>query len=873
MRNTIIITVLLFVAIIGASIYYFANLDGDKKETLRPLTFLPKETFLITTFQNNATTDNIFKDFEIFGALVGRQEFEQWQTLKAKLLRHAAMQPYVNDVDLYVSFHPEKDAITSLFTIPTSARIDTSAIRSFLDNAASTYTITQKDTLEHRIYSLDKGVKDSVFHIVYHEDIFFASFSERILYQVIDKQSPKLGRDQIDYFIDNNSRNSPLSIYFVHEQISQIAEHLMRRKTGDFIQLFKNLGGQSAWNLSFKNDALILSGESETAHRKEHYIELFANQHKTSQTLYNYFPQSTASYLSFAISDPDRFRNDLFSWLEQQKELPRLQAQFAEIKRSKDVSFEEDIRPIFGKEFALVEQSNQAQLAFISVADSNQLDAFLSSIATHISDSLYRFDHSNIPFALYGDPLKSFQRPYFLRIANILVLANYESLLSEYQRDWRRVNLLTNTLGFKNSERIQGNEANITCFIRTSTSSSIINNLLKPDFRESFRDKKDFGYQDFYSWSIQIAGNNGHFQSSIYGVYKSKNALGSVADWTYEFDHRPITAPQVFEHSDTSQFILMQEQDHTVHAISPAGSKLWSTVFHGRVVGEAQQLEDRSIVLVTDRNRLYRFDPDGNSLPGFSLGMDNEPTYSPTIGDVGGKPLIFIPAGQKLLVFTLDGKKPESWNHKNLEGKILFDVKVHNDQIFVGTENGHFYQFDAQGNLLKEEIIADSHFNNPIALIRPEQNQYAVYAIDTANVSFTIDFRDELKTYRLEPDGHRSLISFFPNTEDIAHRMVIINQKHVLTKGIQDSSALFDFTFTQEITDRPQYFAEGPNSYLLGIASRRNYLVYLFDEKGSIRDGFPIEALPDFYYGKIDYNSATYLLCVRRDRKLYAFKH
>src|SRR5690606_41948950 len=99
-------------------------------------------------------------------------------------------------------------------------------------------------------------------------------------------------------------------------------------------------------------------------------------------------------------------------------------------------------------------------------------------------------------------------------------------------------------------------------------------------FRESFRDKKDFGYQDFYSWSIQIAGNNGHFQSSIYGVYKSKNALGSVADWTYEFDHRPITAPQVFEHSDTSQFILMQEQDHTVHAISLAGSRLWSTGFH-----------------------------------------------------------------------------------------------------------------------------------------------------------------------------------------------------------------------------------------------------------------------------------------------------
>ncbi|PRD54518.1 hypothetical protein [Sphingobacterium gobiense] len=873
MRNTIIITILLFVAIIGASLYYFADLEGEKKETLRPLTFLPKETFLVTTFKNDATTDNIFKDFEIFEAIAGRQEFEQWQTLKAKLLRHSMIQPYVNEADLYVSFHPEKETIATLFTIPTSTSMDRETISSFLKEVTSTYTVRQKDTLESRIYSLDRGGKDSVFHIVYHENIFFASFSDSLLYKVMDKHAPKLEKDEIDFFVENNSRNSPLSVYFVHEQIPRIAAHLMRRKAGHFIKLFNNLGGQSAWNLSFKNDALILSGESKTEHNKENYIELFGNQGKTSQTLYNYFPENTASYLSFAISDSDRFQKDLLALLKRRNELVQLQAQFAEMKKSKDVSFEEDIRPIFGREFALVEQSNQTELAFISVADSTKLDAFISSMATRISDSLYRLDHSNIPYALYGDPLKSFTRPFFLRVGNILVLAKYQSLLTAYQRDWRGANLLTNTLGFKNSERIQGNEANITCFVRTSASSATINNLLKSAYSKSFRDKNDFGYQDFYSWSIQIAGNNGNFQSSIYGVYKSKNALGATADWVYAFNNRPITAPQVFEHSDTSQFILIQEQDHSVHAISPSGIKLWSTVFHGRIVGEAQQLDDRSIVLVTDRNRLYRFDPEGHSLPGFSLGMDSEPTYTPTISNVGGEQLIFIPAGRDLLVYTADGKKVENWGDKQLDGKILFDIKVHSNQVFVGTENGHFYQFDAQGNLLKEEVIADSQFKNPIAITKLEQNRPAVYAIDTAQVSFTIDFNEEPKSTKLEQGGTQSLISYFPNADGIAYRMAIIDQKHLLIKNIQDNGTLFDFTFTQEINDRPQYFTDRSNNYLLGVASRKNYLVYLFDEKGSIQDGFPIEALPNFYYGKIDYNSTTYLLCVRRDRKLYAFKH
>lgn len=873
MRNTIIITILLFVAIIGASIYYFSNLNGEQKETLRPLTFLPKETFAVATFLNDVTTDNIFKDFEIFEAMVGKREFEQWKTLKAKLLRHSTVQPYVNGVDQYISFHPEKNAIATLFTVPTVERIDQAAISTFLENAASTYTITHTDTLNNRIYNLDKGVKDSVFHIVYHERIFFASFSDSLLYKVIDEHTPKLGERELNYFIKNNSRNSPLSVYFVHDQIPRIANHLMRRKAGNFIQLFDSLGGQSAWNLSFKNDALILSGESETVEKKENYIELFGNQRKTSQTLYNYFPQHTASYFSFAISDIDRFRDDLRALLKQRNELPQLQAQFAEMEKSKGISFENDICPAFGNEFAFVEQSNQTELAFIAVDDAARLDEIISSIATRVADSLYRFDHSNIPFALYGDPLKSFIRPYFLRVNNILVLANYQSLLTEYRRAWKQINLLINTLGFKNAERIQGNEANITYFIRTEGASSIISNLLKASFRQDFRDKANFGYQDFYSWSIQIAGNNGNFQSSIYGVHKSKDALGATADWIYEFNNRPITAPQVLEHSDTSQFIFIQEQDHTVHAISPSGHKLWSTVFHGRIVGDAQQLPDRSIVLVTDRNRLYRFDPEGRALPGFSLGMDNEPTYTPTIGNVGGEELIFIPAGRTILVYTLTGEKVESWQNKNLDGKILFDIKIHQNQIFVGTENGHFYRYDAQGNLIKEEIISDRTFKNPTALVRQEQNQYALYTVDTAQNAVIMDFEREPQIYKLEQGSNQSMTSYFPGTDGISSRMVIIDKNQLFVKNIQDNTSLFDFTFTQDVTDRPQYFANGPYSYFLGVASRRNYLVYLFDDKGSIQDGFPIQALPGFYYGKIDYNSDNYLLCTRRDWKLYAFKH
>lgn len=873
MRNTIIATIFLFIAVIGASLYYFTNLNEKKTETLRPLTFLPEETFFIATFQNDITTDNVFKDFDIFGALVGHKELEQWQKIKKVFLRHSTLEPYVNGVNQYISFHPESGSITPLFVVPVVSSLPSGVIRSFFAETAEGFSMTQKDTLENTIYSLDPGVKDSTVHILYYQDVFFTSFSDSLLYKVLDERVPKLDEKEINYFVDNNSRNSPFSIYFVHEQIPRLAEHLMRRQAGSFIKLFDNLGGQSAWNLSFKNDALILSGESKIEEGRNSYLELFSEQRKTSQSLYQYFPEYTASYLSFALSDPFGFQKDLLSLLKLRDELTPLEVQFRAMEKSTGVSFDEDIHPVFGREFALVEQSNQTELAFISVADSSKIDALIASIASKVSDSIYRFNYSNIPFALYGDPLKPFTRPYFLRIENVLVLANYQSLLAEYRHNWKNKNLLTNTLGFKNSERIQGNEANVTCFVRTSTSSSIISSVLKARYRKKFRSKTDYGYQDFYSWSIQIAGNNGSFQSSIYAVYKNKDALGATPEWVYAFNNRPITAPQVFEHSDTSQFILIQEQDHTIHAISPKGDKLWSTVLHGRIVGETQQLGDRSIVLVTDRNQLYRFDPEGNAFPGFSFVMDSEPTYSPTIETIGGLQLIFVPAGRKLLVYTLEGKKAEGWSDVPLNGRILFDIKAHNDQVFLGTENGHFYQFNARGKLLGEEQVAEQAFKNPITLVGHEQSQPSLYAVDTSGISYTMNFRDKAKVFKLERGDNQPLVSYFPAADGLTDQVTIINRNQLWIKNLHDNSSLLEHIFTQEITERPQYFKNSSSGYFLGVASRKNELVYLFDPNGSIPDGFPVSAQPGFYYGKIDYNSATYLLCVRRDRKLYAFKH
>ncbi len=872
MKNTIITTILLFIAVIVASIYYFANVNGDKREVIRPLTFLPMETFVIATFRNDVTIDNIFKDFEIFEAMVGKSEMDKWNVLKRNFVRHQQLQPYLNGTDIYISQHPSKKGVSTLFTLPTSEKIPVSEIHALIGEVAEGYSVSTKDTLGVKIFNLDNGIKDSIFHIAYYKQIFFGSFSSELIENVIDEAKPKLTAETIDYFVENNSRNSPFSIYFMHDQITPISKTFMRNKAGYFLSLFDQLGGQSAWNMSFKNDALILSGESKTAHRKDNYLEIFSAQSKTTQRLFNYFPENTSSFLSFAISDQMKFFSDLKTLFTTRSEYAKMDDQLATISKSKNIDWEKDIRTLFSNEFAVVEQSNRTTLAFIALQDTIKGNFLKEKLSTLVSDSIYRFDNSNIPYMVFGDPLKAFSRPYFMCIDNVLVLSNHLSLLRTYQKDIKEDNRLINTLGYKNFEKTQGNEANVTYFMRTEKSGTVLNRILKPEFYKVFRDKNNYGYNDFYSWSIQISGNNGTFTSNIYGIYKSKNALGATPDWTYNFTNKPITQPWVFEHSDTSQFILIQEQDHTLHGIHPSGNKLWSAVLQGRIVGNVRQLEDRSIVFVTDRNRLYRINTDGKTLPGFSTSLSDEPSNTPTIASINNEQLIFIPARNKFLVYDMDGKKSKNWNDKTVDGNILFDVKVHDNLVYLATDSGNFYQFDAEGSLVKEERVTGTKFSSSISTGRNLEKQWGVFAIDTSSTLYFIDFKNEPRAEKIGNWSADVLHVFAPKAEGDSPQLYSVDNKQLFIQGLLDTTITYEYNFTQKIEDRPQFFPNGTGNYLLGIASRGNAMIYLFDPKGNLYDGFPIEALPDFYYGKIDYNSAVYLLCVRRDKKLYAFK-
>lgn len=862
MRNTIILTAILFITVIAATIYYFKNLDNEHSQSSRSLRFLPQNTLLIAAVGNDETAENVFKDFEIFDAILGFDNMKLWNIFRTKILNNEKSKTYISGSDIYISFHPVDKKIVPLFTIPSSTAIPTAELVSMVNEISRTYNTTTIDTLGQKIYQIKYGEKDSILNAFYFKDILFATPSISLIPQIVEKHSKHLSDDQIDFFLKNNPRNTPLSVYFPHQQYDSIVDITQRNNKGPFINLFRKLQGQSAWNINFNQDALILTGESQLDEYPDNYASIFKNQVKAPQNLYTYFPSNTAIYAEFSISNRPTFQKDLHNLLKRREE--KVAEQIDTTKAT------ELITKALGNQFALVETNAQNYIGFVKIQDSIEFKNLAKTIFESTADSIGRFATSGILYKHYGDPFKDFQRPYYTVIDSVMIVANNLSTLREYRKDYYENDLLTGTLGFIKLEKLQGKEANISIFAHTKNASSKFLNSLNQPFRDNYKDKENYGFQDFFSWSIQLSGNNGNISSQIYAIYKSKNTLGTTAEWSVELGNKAITQPFVFNQSDTSQFILIQQLDHTIHAIHPSGKEMWTKVFAGRVIGNMQQLEDRSIFLVTDKNNLYRFDTEGKPLKGFPVNIQSTPTASPLITIIKGQNVILIPTTDKVVAYDMNGNTIKNWNSFTTDGKITTSVIVHDKQYIVGTANGNIYWLNENGQKTSEVKLNNTGVKNIEVM-----SNYKIVALDDRGGLNLFSSNTAHTRWNILPDSARYIGDFARITNTTNSNVIIVNSNELHVFDIADTlKTVFTYNFTKAIADELQFFNTPTNKdlFYLGISSKATNLLYLLDETGQLVNGFPVEGQPLFYYGKIDYNSDVYLLCTRRDHKLYAFK-
>ncbi|WP_343565920.1 hypothetical protein [Sphingobacterium sp.] len=878
MKKTIIITILLFIAVIVATIYLFGDFNKNNKQDSKALQYLPENTLAITSFANNEAVDTIFKDYELFKAVLGRGNFSNLEQLKAELLQNEQLTPFVAGQQILLSFHQEKDQITALYSVQVGQSLDNNTLEKLMGQVGNNYKVQPFDTLGQRFFGLNKGIKDSTLYCAYAHEIIFASYSKQVLAQIFDKNVKKINNKQIEFFVNHNNKNTPLSLYFFNEQSAQIARILMKSKFGTYLNLIDSLKGQTSWNMNFKQDALIFKGETDLTGSKNSYLQLFANQTAQVQALGNYLPKNAASYIDFSISDAASFHAGLKELLTQQKEYERISKSIKNFEEDSNVSFDSVITPLFNDEFALAELDNQDVLGLISLSDSSLFANNFKKFSSAVGDSIYQFKYSQLLYASFGEPFKSFTRPYFTIVDNIMVVASRTGILRDYRESFREKQFLSGTAIFKNHAALQNSRSNVTFYLEPKAAKSNILDNLKSDYAKNFKDEEQFGFQNFYSWSYQLSGNQGTFASSLYGLYKSDTRLGGKPEWTVQLENRIINKPWILDQDGKNKFIMIQEQDHTVHAFSPDGKELWQNLFQGEILGEPIQLQDLSIVMVT-KSRLYRIMPDGKNIAGFSVELPSNASYGATITNFNKEQRIYIPATDRILAYTLDGKKVEGMENNTVDSRILFDLKTttlgQTNYIIAGTSTASVYFFNENGKIIRKQTLdtEGESIKNPIGLVAAsdEKNSF-VYLADNRGSVFKVPFEGEAKKIKLGTWGKDAFFNFEDISGGADRDFIILANNKLNAYSARDSSSYFEYKFIEETSNRPLFFKRIGKSDVLGVGTD-NRMIYVFGSDGLVQEGFPMEGFSKFYYGPINYgDNANYLICMKKDFKVYVYK-
>src|SRR5690606_25020265 len=141
MRRTIILIVFLFIAIIVISGLYFSKLNQSQNNSKRYIATIPANASLLISFNNDSTFYDLFKDYEGFEMIFGKEEMNELRVLKETFLKNTKLSAITSQQPVYISFHPEKDQVFWLISMPLLGTIDSQVFQNNLDSSISIQSI------------------------------------------------------------------------------------------------------------------------------------------------------------------------------------------------------------------------------------------------------------------------------------------------------------------------------------------------------------------------------------------------------------------------------------------------------------------------------------------------------------------------------------------------------------------------------------------------------------------------------------------------------------------------------------------------------------------------------------------------------------
>ncbi len=501
---------------------YFSTISSQTRTTDKLLSYIPNDAAFVFEFNNDKYFRDIFKGYQLFNAVLGKKASDQLAALQ-NILGSSSFSSAIDAQNIFLTFHHEANSEISMLWLlalnKNKKDIYSALLSQHSDYSASKIKVASREAVEIKL------AKNNPFYVYIEDGSIVGSFSKSLLQNSLNPAKGKISKRFITEITSGSPKeNSLLSVFIDHQAGRGFLSNFFKGKLSDQSSLINQLCGYSTLSMNFKSNALMFNGIAITDSSASSYLNLFLYQHPIKTTIIKALPASTSNYIAFGISDYIAYDARLKKLLGNRNELKKLQNQFALLKLSSGVDIDRDIKKFFGNEFAVFQLADQQKLAIIKLTNGTNLVNLLSLISQPYSDEISQFNNANVFYYCFGDPMRSFPRPFYSVIDNYIILANSPSTVKQFLGFYNQDKFLATTPEFIDLNQYITNQSTISYFANIKNSSSQISSLLKKPFSNNFKDDA-FGLKNLYAFSYQWSADGGHFFTNVYASLADTDSL------------------------------------------------------------------------------------------------------------------------------------------------------------------------------------------------------------------------------------------------------------------------------------------------------------------------------------------------------------
>lgn len=514
MRKISIIIGLLFLSVGTVTWLYFKNLSEGNYTNENVFKVIPKDAAIVFEYKNEASFYEIFKDFSLFGDLLGKNNLAQLKTLKQLFIDQKEFSSSFTKSNLFFSLHQTEKNNSEILIVAPFSKEGKANLEELIAELKTDYQLSFNQNETQQLYQI--VIKQQPFYFIINQSLLIGSFDKNLVSKT--RASIATEEENNTFNIDFNSqrnKNSIANLYINFSKIPDFLNNFSDRKNPTETYSLKNFDAFAALNINYQSKAFMFSGVTYVNQNANNYVNLFLEQEPGNNTLKNIIPFDVANYSCFYVSNYKKFKQDLNGLFEFRNEAEKRNKQIKSISQKHSINIEEELMPITEHEFGILQLASGDKVGIIKTNNTNRMSFLLSTISSETKENIRHLDDANLLYYLFGDPFKSFTRPYYLMIENHLIIASNTSVLQNFEKNYTRQNLLSTSDKNIAFQQYLSNQGNVFYFVHNSNSKSVIKSFLSKPAYQNFKSEQ-FNWESFYGLSVQLSADKNKFFTNFY---------------------------------------------------------------------------------------------------------------------------------------------------------------------------------------------------------------------------------------------------------------------------------------------------------------------------------------------------------------------